>query len=60
MKVGVKLEAKWTENICDHVTKGNVYKVIEANKAGFRIINDKGEKCFPVATTFTIVGDSNA
>lgn len=52
MKIGDKLKAKWTEDICDHVTKGKIYEVVEARDTGFHIMNDKGNKCFPIATTF--------
>ena len=53
LKVGSELMAKWTENLIDHVTKGKIYKVVEISHAGFFILNDKGEKRFPVSTTFT-------
>ena len=53
LQVGSKLKAKWSENLVDHVTKGKVYEVVEVDEVGFRIINDKGDKCFPISTTFT-------
>ena len=51
--VGSKLEAKWTETLVDHVTQGEIYEVVEVTPIGFYIINDKGEKRFPISTTFT-------
>ncbi|GIN21435.1 hypothetical protein [Siminovitchia fordii] len=52
MKIGDKLTPQWSESLSDHVTKGKVYEVVEVKDVGFFIINDKGEKCFPISTTF--------
>lgn len=53
MKAKDKLKAKWTDNIADKVTKDAIYEVVKVNEIGFWIINDKGEECFPISTTFT-------
>jgi hypothetical protein len=52
MKVGDKIKAQWSEPYVDHTTQDRVYEVIEVKKIGFFIINDKGERCFPISTTF--------
>ena len=55
LKIGNKLQARWTDDIADHTTKDKVYEVIDITTTGFWIINDKGEKCFPVSTSFKII-----
>ncbi len=55
LHVGCKLKAKWLEDLVDHVTKDKVYEVVEVSDIGFYIINDKGEKSFPISTSFTMV-----
>jgi hypothetical protein len=56
LKVGSKLRAKWTENFTDFVSQDGVYEIVEMNdRGGFYIINDKGEKCFPISTDFTVI-----
>jgi hypothetical protein len=55
MKTGTKLKAQWTENITDHVTKDKVYEVLKVKDRNFWIINDKGEECFPISVTFTVI-----
>lgn len=55
LAVGNKMKAKWSEKLVDHVTKDKIYEVVEVSEIGFYIINDKGEKRFPISTTFTIV-----
>lgn len=52
MKIGDKFQAEWSETLIDHTTKDKVYEVVDITETGFWIINDKGEKCFPVATSF--------
>lgn len=53
IKDGDKLKANFSENISDNVTKGKVYEVVRVKKTGFWIINDLGNECFPISTTFT-------
>lgn len=59
MKVGDKLEAKWTETFVDHVTNGKMYEVVEVldftYTKFFKIRNDKGEVSMPVSTSFNLV-----
>lgn len=52
MKIGDKLQAKWSESLVDHTTKDKVYEVVDINNLGFWIINDKGEKHLPISTSF--------
>jgi hypothetical protein len=60
VKIGDKLEAKWSESLADHVTKGEVYEVVEvieinSRSSYFKIINDKGKKVMPISTSFRIL-----
>ena len=56
LMVGTKLRAKWTENIIDFVSQDGIYEVVEVNDRGnFWIINDRGEKSFPISTEFVIL-----
>jgi hypothetical protein len=57
VKVGDKLKAQWSESYTDHTTQDKIYEVIEVKKIGFFIINDKGERCFPISTTFIRVNE---
>ncbi|WP_181170436.1 hypothetical protein [Priestia megaterium] len=52
MEKGTKLIALWNEKFIDMTTKGKEYIVEEVNNFGFWIINDEGEKIFPVSTKF--------
>jgi hypothetical protein len=62
MKVGDRLEALWSDNIMDHVTKGEIYEVclVSTSQYGstlFMIKNDKGKRVVPVSVTFTKISE---
>ena len=57
MKIGDRLQAKWSETFVDHTTKDNIYEVIDITEIGFWIINDKGERHLPISTSFRIVAE---
>jgi hypothetical protein len=61
LKVGDKLKAKFSDNLSDKVTKGNLYEVTKVThrlgQTTFRIINDEGEEVFPIWVGFEKVGD---
>ncbi|MGG4434457.1 hypothetical protein AAXE64_07845 [Priestia megaterium] len=52
MKIGDKLIASWSEVYLDKTTQGKEYEVVDITEVGFWIINDDGEKVFPVSTEF--------
>lgn len=53
LEVGEILTPKWTDELHDKVTKGNVYEVTKLTSfGGFYIINDEGKECFPISVSF--------
>lgn len=57
--IGQVLIANYTIGFPDYVTEGVKYPVLEYDAAvnTFRIINDKGDECFPLLASFKIVNE---
>lgn len=52
MRIGEKIIALWDEIFLDKTTKGKEYEIVDVSEVGFWIINDDGDKVFPVSTLF--------